>query len=594
MKTLSLILLFAALSAGHLRAVVIAQNAITRMVIAVDPAATPTENFAARQLAGTLSAITGATIQIQTNSKAPSRAILVGPGAAARKAFKDAPFDELGGEELIMRTRGNHLLLAGGSPRGTLYAVSRFLQEQAGVRWWTPWAGAIPRRAKVEVKNLNVREKPAFEYREPFWFMANNPDWAWRNTCNGNASGIPQDEGGHISYKGFVHTFYPLVPPEKYFSVHPEWFSLVKGKRVGTNAQLCLTNPKLREFFLEQVKQELRQSPETSIVSVSQNDCKGACECPNCAALDDAEGSHSGTMIDFANYIADNIKAEFPNVAVDTLAYQYTRKPPRTLRPRPNLIVRLCSIECNFGAPLDDPSNASFADDIRGWSERADRLYIWDYVTDFAHFVEPYPNWFVLGPNLRFFQAHHVRGVFEEGAYQSPGAEMAEMRSWVLAQLLWNPQQDDRALIREFLDGYYGTAAGPIIWRYMEMLHEASGNYYLRCFTRPNPPYLQFAPMAKAEALWQDAERAVAGNEELLDRVRLGHLPVLYSWLKQWDQLQKECAAAGMKWPLKDSRNELASRWRAMAGGIPGKPWTKITCLSENGETPEKFLSQFQ
>ena len=66
-------------------------------------------------------------------------------------------------------------------------------------------------------------------------------------------------------------------------------------------------------------------------------------------------------MIALVNYIAEKIEPEFPNVAVDTLAYQYTRKPPRTLRPRPNVIVRLCSIECNFREPLDHPSNAGFA-----------------------------------------------------------------------------------------------------------------------------------------------------------------------------------------------------------------------------------------
>ncbi len=46
---------------------------------------------------------------------------------------------------------------------------------------------------------------------------------------------------------------------------------------------------------------------------------------------------------------------------------------------------------------------------------------------------------------------------FEQGAYQSFGSEMSELRAWVLAQLLWNPViKDDKRLIREFLEGYYG------------------------------------------------------------------------------------------------------------------------------------------
>ena len=562
-----------------------------RVVIVIDPAAAATESFAARELASHLQQITGAHFSIRTNTEAPARAILVGPGTAARTVFADVSFDQLGAEDVVVRTRGERLLLAGGRPRGTLYAVSRFLQDQCGARWWTPWANRIPKKSELRVGELSVRAKPAFEYREPYWYPAFDADWAWRNGCNGQSSGLPPEKGGRIIYKGFVHTFNALVPPEKHFAEHPEWFSLIKDKRTTERAQLCLTNPKLRDFTVERVKARLRESPEAGIISVSQNDWHGACQCAACKTLDDAEDSHAGTMLAFVNYIAEQIEKEFPHVAVDTLAYQYTRKPPKTLRPRMNVIVRLCSIECNFREPLDHASNASFAADIRGWARRADRLYIWDYTTDFAHYVQPHPNWFTLGANLRFFQAHHVRGVFEQGAYQSHGSEMAELRAWVLAQLLWNPQQDDRALIREFLEGYYGPAAEPIV-RYLELMHEASRGHNLTCYSGTDAPFLRFKPLAEAEKLWQEAERAVVGDEELRARVRLAHLPVRYVWLAGWENLRKECADTGATWPLSDARKQVAEEWREVANGMVGRPWSKVTLLSEGGLTPEKFLAR--
>lgn len=280
-------------------------------------------------------------------------------------------------------------------------------------------------------------------------------------------------------------------------------------------------------------------------------------------------------------------------MAVDTLAYQYTRRPPRTLRPRPNVIVRLCSIECNFREPLENASiaaNAAFAADIHGWEQQADRLYIWDYVTDFAHYLQPFPDWFTLGPNLRFFQAHHVRGVFEEGAAGSFGAEMSEMRAWVLAQLLWNPQQDDRALIHKFLDGYYGAAA-PAISRYLELMQKASQGFNLTCFTRTETPFLQFETMAQAETLWQEAEHAVANNPDLLPRVRQGHLAVQYIWLTRWDALREECSHAGASWPITATKSDFAHQWLATANGIPNQPWTKVTLMREAGGTPEEFIA---
>ena len=212
-------------------------------------------------------------------------------------------------------------------------------------------------------------------------------------------------------------------------------------------------------------------------------------------------------------------------------------------------------------------------------------------MTDFAHYLQPFPDWFTLGPNLRFFQAHHVRGVFEEGAYESFGAEMAELRAWVLAQLLWNPQQDDRALIREFLDGYYGAAGKPLEC-YLELMQKASQGFNLTIGAPTDAPFLRFQPLAQAEALWREAEQAVADNDELRARVRQGHLAVQYVWLARWEPLRKECSDAGATWPFTVSRVEFARQWLAAAQGVPEKPWTTVTTVSEGQFTPQEFVSR--
>jgi hypothetical protein len=575
-------------------AITLAKHQKANSVILRQAGATPAELHAVTELADVLKQITGAEFSVQdAGPKAPKRAILVGPGATARELFPEIPWDKLGQEQIVIKTKGNRLLLAGGRPRGTLYAVSQFLQEQCGVRWWAPWASHIPKQPALRLGKLDICYQPPFESRDPFWYPAFNREWALRNFSNSQSAHIPEELGGCIIYKGFVHTFYPLVPPQEHFAAHPEWFSLINDKRTTDHAQLCLTNPKLRDFVVERVKQWLRESPQARIISVSQNDWHGACQCPDCKAVDDAEGSQSGTMLAFVNYIAEKIEPEFPQVAVDTLAYQYTRKPPKIIKPRPNVIVRLCSIECNFREPLEHPSNAAFAEDIRGWAKMCNRLYIWDYTTDFAHYVQPHPNWFSLGPNVRFFQQHNVRGVFEQGAYQSYGSEMAELRAWVLAQLLWNPQKDDRALINEFLDGYYGKAAALHIRAYLQLMHEASTGFKLTCFSRTDAPFLKFKQLAQAEQLWQQAEQAVANDPALLPRVRLGRLPVRYAWLQLWEKLRKECADNGAQWPLAGSRKAVADEWLALANGVPGLDWTKVTLVNESGLKPERFVERF-
>lgn len=594
MKAPLMLLALTAASLNSLAALILASREIAPCVVLHEPEATPAERTAARELAAHLRLITGAEFEVRETADVaavPPRAILIGPGALSRAIFPGVPLDALPAEGYVMRTQGERLLLAGGRPRGTLYAVYRFLQEQGGVRWWTPWATNLPAQPTLRVPDLEARGEPAFEYREPFWFAGFDPVWKARNGANGENRRIPPEFGGCVRYKGFAHTFYPLVPPELHFATHPEWYSLINGQRTHERAQLCLANPVLRDFVVGRVKEWLREAPDANIISVTQNDWYGACQCAECKAIDDAEGSPAGSMITFVNYIAERIEPEFPHVAVDTFAYQYTRKPPNTVRPRPNVIVRLCSIECNFREPLDHPSNAAFLADLAGWAKICQRLYIWDYTTDFSNYLLPHPNWFTLGANVRLFQQYGVRGVFEQGGYQGFGGEMGELRAWVLAQLLWNPRQDDRALIREFLEGYYGPAAGPI-GKYLETMHAASSGYYLGCFTKGAAPHRAVGPLLMAERLWQEAAAAVADDPALNTRVRLGHLPVRFAILREWAALRHAAWDQGLEWPLPESRRAVAEEFARVAQGASGEPWTVVNPLNESGLTVEQFVAR--
>ncbi len=571
----------------------IAVGGIARCVIVTQPGATPAERYAAGELAATLAQITGAKFETrELMDDAPESAIVVGPGPLAAKLFPEVELAGFGGEEYVNCTKGGRLLLAGGRPRGTLYAVYRFLQDQLGVRYYAPWFTHFPNRASLTLGTLNVRGKPAFEYRDPFWFPAFDGDWAARNGSVSQSARLKEKHGGQVTYKGFVHTFYPLVPPDPYFKTHPEWFSLIKGKRVGEGAQLCTTDPQLRDFMVERVKAWLRESPDVNIISVSQNDQGGACECPRCAAVDEREGTHAGSLLELVNYVAEKIEPEFPHVWVDTLAYDYTRRAPKTLRPRRNVIIRLCSIECSFVKPLADPVNESFARDLRDWHRLTDRLYVWDYTTDFANFLLPFPNWYVLGPNVRFFHRHGVVGLFEQGAYQSFGGEMSELRAWVLAQLLWNPYQDDRKLIREFLAAYYGKPSARYILDYFELIRQAARPHFVGISHADATPFLRFQILVQAERLWQRAENSARGNPDRLWRVRQARLPISFVWLSQWVGLQRQCRELGQPWPINPSRKAYAAQWLATVNEPGPAGWSPMTVMRESGQTPAEFTAQ--
>ncbi len=529
-------------------------SAVAVIVVAAD--ASEPVGHAGRELAHHLKAVTSAEFSIESRPAGNQRCILVGPKAAK---LVDPAFsvEGLGSGGIVIQTRDNCLILAGGHPRGTLYAVYTFLEDVVGCRWWSSKASTIPSKATLAVGPLDVRYVPPLEYRESFWFDAFDGDWAVRNKSNGNSERLDAKRGGKHVYQGFVHTFYSLIPPNTYFEKHPEWFSEIKGKRVHKHAQLCLTNDTMRAELVKRLKVRLRKNPQATIASVSQNDWHGFCTCAKCAAIDEKEGSPAGTMIRFVNGVAEEIEKEFPSVAISTLAYQYTRKPPKLTRPRPNVIVRLCSIECSFSKPLTDERNKTFRDDIVGWSKICKRLYIWDYTTNFRHYFRPHPNLRVLGANIRFFVKHGVKGIFEQGAYTSAGAEMAELRAWVLARLLWNPNLDDKELIEEFLDGYYGPA-GRHIGAYLDVMHDAidADGYYLGClpsYREATPGFLNFAVLNEGRRHLVLAEKTAAGDAELLNRVKMAQLPVMYVFMRQWTSLRQEAKRKGADWPMGDS-----------------------------------------
>jgi hypothetical protein len=563
----------------------LARNGKAAAFIVVPDDASATERQAGRELALFLHLATGGDFPLVAAAPDRSVRLLVGT-KAARLADPAFPAERLAPEEIVLRSVGRDLILAGGSPRGTLYAVETFLEDIIGCRWWTATATRIPWRPTLKVEPVSLRYAPPFEYREPFWFVAFDDVWSARNKANGIRSGGSDLYGGRQVYEGFVHTFYQLIPPERYFKDHPDWFSEIDGKRTGENAQLCLTNEEMRRELVRNLKERLRLNPQATIASVSQNDCFNPCTCPRCRAVEGEEGGPSGLLLRFVNAVAADIEKEFPEVAIDTLAYQYTRKPPRLARPRPNVIVRLCSIECSFSRPLDDERNRSFFDDLEGWSAIADRLYVWDYTTDFAHYIQPHPNVSVLGPNLRLFARNQVRGVFEQGAYQSWGSEMAELRAWMLAKLLWNPALDPRKLREEFVRGYYGPAAGPVL-DYLDLLDGAvaAAGDSLGCYSPPDAKFLSVGTLTRSWKLLRDAERRVKGTIEFARRVRRAQLPVLYVVLTEWDALRREAQDRKRAWPWPSGREELLDAFlkTARAEGV--------TMISE-GQTLDDWANQ--
>jgi hypothetical protein len=570
---------------------VLAENGQSSYQIVVADGASPSIKHGAEELQMFLRQISGAKLPIVDDQQPLGpKEIILGQNAHLEKLGVAIDFASLGQEGYVIRTVGDHLIIAGGPVRGAMYGVYGFLEDHLGCRWFAPGVSRIPKSARLAIDSIDDRQVPALEYREPYVYECTDGDWCARNRMNSSSGRLDAQHGGKVQFGGgfFVHTFSRLVPPEKYFKDHPEYFSLVNGQRQSGYAQLCCTNEDVIRICTEEILKAMRAQPEATVFSVSQNDCDQHCRCPRCQELAKREGSDGAPVLQLVNRVAEAAEREFPDKIVETLAYQWTRHPPKTLRPRPNVVIRLCSIECCFSHPLatcTSSSNQAFRADMEGWAKVAPRLWVWDYTTDFAYYLMPFPNQRVIGPNIRYFVAHNVKGIFEEDVGDTPDSELASLGGYVMAKCLWNPNCDANRAMNEFLAGYYGRAARPIR-AYIDLLHDyAEQNHiHVRLYTRLDSRHLTDELLMKASQQWQEAERLAAGRPEVLRRVRLSRMSVDYAILER-ARLQARHAL-----PANEAYRSLAeARFKPFIETLQS---SKLTSLSEGKPFDKKAYAR--
>jgi len=445
-----------------------------------------------------------------------------------------------------------------GGKRGIIYGAYELL-EMLGCRFFTPECEKVPVLPDVTLElNETITQKPVLEYREHNYAdLRRSNRFAVKSRVNGAHHTIPEKLGGYLPYAWYVHTFQNLVPPSVYGESHPEYYAmLADGSRpqASERFQLCLTNPEVLEVSVESVRRALKANPKARIISISQNDWYGNCQCERCLAVDREEGSPSGTLLRFVNAIAERLEPEFPDVIFDTLAYNYTRPAPKITRPRHNVCVRLCSIEACFSHPFEtcddehrsvsrpDGSRGSFIGDLRAWGKVSDRVYIWDYTTCFAHYPAPHPNWHVLQPNMKAFVRNNVRGVFEQAnGAQGGGVDLNELRAYLITKLLWNADTDVKRHMEEFTDYYYGDA-GVYIREYIEALCSKAERDNIHVGFNDNPVSDLFSEemLDQYDAILEKAEQAVADNAICRRRVQKARLSIRWVRIKRAGMLRRE------------------------------------------------------
>lgn len=426
-----------------------------------------------------------------------------------------------------LSTKDGYLHIIGGTGNGSIYGVVTLLEKYLGCNYWGENEYSVPSLATIELKAIDMTDNPAFRYRQSqcYAMKTDTVYKLWNRLEEPNET---------FAANYWVHTFDKLLPSAVYGEKHPEYYSYFNGKRhPGKASQWCLTNPEVFEIVAARLDSIFKANPDKHIISVSQNDGNYTnCVCDNCKAVDEYEGALSGNVIRFLNKLA----ARFPDKEFSTLAYLYTMNPPKHVKPLPNVNIMLCDIDCKREVSLpENESGQAFMKAMEGWSAITNNIFVWDYGINFDGYLTPFPNFHILKDNIKLFKDHHATMHFSQIA-GSRGGDFAELRAYMVSKLMWNPEADSDSLMETFLNGYYKEAA-PYIYQYIKVMEGALLGSGVPLWIYDSPVthkhgMLKPELMRRYNALFDEAEKAVADDKEALMRVRRSRLPLQFSELE--------------------------------------------------------------
>lgn len=485
---------------------------------------TAAESFAAEKLRDCLGELFGA--QIEVTSSAHEKVIAVGAAADC-----DVSGVADNGYRIVAKNGSVHI--NGTAQRGLQIAAYRFLEEFCGRKVYTSTITVLPKSETITVPaRTDIVYEPFFESTDTDWKSPSDTEYSMANgLTNGSRRTIPPQMGGSVDYLGgFCHTIGGLCETEKYKDTHPEYLALHDGER--TTDQPCLTNPDVLAICTKNVLKILEEKHNPNaplqIVSVTQNDNFSNCQCESCKAFEDAHGGKpSATVVNFVNQIADVVKEKgYDNVAIDTFAYYYSQSAPEGIVPRDNVIIRLCSILCCFSHPLDTKKcNGKFYKDLTDWAKICDRLYIWDYATNYVHTCTVFPNFGVIQKNMQIFYENNVKGMYVEGNYYMNrcNTEFGELRAYMISKCMQDPYCDLDKEVAGFCDAYYGPG-GKYVKKIVDTFTRHSGSFDGE-MTIYYGSWACMRPFTAIEAriidgLWKKAENAAETDEQLANLKR--------------------------------------------------------------------------
>lgn len=501
----------------------ICENGRPKTAIFIRTGASEIEKFAARELRKYIWNISGAELAIKNHAGGKEKkGVFLFCGRAAdqwcgnRRAISGCKNDSF-----LVRCAGERLLLLGQNGRGLLYAVYSFLEDELGVGFLAPGAENewIPKQRAISLKPFFRLEEPAMQLRGFSCSISDEIDWMAKNKMNYVlADNMKPDVLKEAKKRQMLlyfadHSFYRWLPPEKYWKTHPEYYSLIDGKRVCTyqqdahmgHQQICVSNPNVIRIVSENIVAYMQKHPEYDFYTLWPNDADAWCQCANCRKLDErgknAKGAanNAGSYLYFANKVAENVAKHHPEKKLNIIAYRSTMAPPfrKKISLHPNLVVEFAY----WGRPYDHPAGKPIGDgrirkkmrragigmqEFDGWKKHylaygrllqrwneitGGHILVYDYLMASQSTLSlPYPLFGTIQEDHKFYRQCGVVGGYMQAHKNNCNAY--GLNYWLGAKAYWGGPQNVAKRLGEYCAKRYGPAAEPME-KYFQTLERA-------------------------------------------------------------------------------------------------------------------------
>ena len=367
---------------------------------------------------------------------------------------------------------GQNIYIKGKDDNATLNGVYDFIESELDCMYVRSDYTYVPRYENLKLRAYDDTINPSISWRRVYQYEALENDWYKKLRMNGAGE---REEGNNIEYyKGWgswCHTSFKYISPDEYFETHPEYFSLINGKRCYVTkkygneiaAHLCYTNEDVYQIVKSKLIQNIKDNPDVIYWDISIMDTYAPmCECDNCKQINKAAKSGMGTLLTFLNRLGRDIKDDYPGVFVSTLAYQECQEAPVGIECEDNVAIKVCAFpgsqKFSFADENGTKESKRIQNQIEDWSNICDHIIIWDYVVNFSNLLMPFPNMEIQKENIEFYIENNVVGIFHQGSRES-GDENAYMRTYLLSRQLWDKDVDLMKLTKKYIKVSYGEAS---------------------------------------------------------------------------------------------------------------------------------------